>query len=118
MDAISLRKYQEKLRSRKKQVLSTLSHLEEEDRAVTGQRHFDWLDQARDESDSQLLQRLSDGYLYELARLDTALGRILAGTYGLCLACHHPIENGRLDIFPETEFCADCQDMRERVERA
>jgi len=68
MDTINLGKYQEKLHHRRKQVLSTLRHLEQENREVGGQRHFDWLDQARDESESQLLQRLSDGYLFEASR--------------------------------------------------
>ena len=117
MDTIKIRKYQEKLLRRRRQVLTTVKHLEEGNGEVTGQRHFDWLDQAWGESEIRLLDRLNDTYLRELGEIETALGRALSGTYGLCLACHQPIEKRRLDIFPETEFCLACQDLRERFER-
>ena len=117
MDTIKIRTYQEKLLRRRRQILSTVKHLDEETNEFTGQRHFDWLDQAWDESEIRLLNRLSDTYLDELGKIETALGKVLSGTYGLCLACHQPIEKRRLDIFPETEFCLGCQDMRERFER-
>ena len=78
---------------------------------------MEWLDQARDENELRLLDRLSETYLREMQKIEKALGRIPAETYGLCLACHHPIEKERLAIFPETEFCLGCQDMREQFER-
>lgn len=64
------------------------------------------------------MDRLSEGYGRELGRIEVALGRILSGIYGSCLACHEPIEKARLDVFPETEFCLPCQEMRERFEKA
>jgi len=118
MDTIQVKRYQEKLLKRRKQILRTLNHLEEENRKIAGQRHFDWLDQAWDESEARLLDRLSAGYLRELGGIDMALGRILSETYGLCLACHQPVEKARLDTFPDTEFCLECQEMRERFEKA
>jgi len=117
MDTIQIRKYQQKLLRRREQILTTVSRLGEESLQLAGQRHLDWLDQAGEENEIRLLDRLNDVYLREITRIDWALGRILAGTYGLCLACHEPIEKARLDTFPETEFCVGCQDMRERVER-
>ena len=118
MDTILVKKFQERLLKRRKQIVRTLNHLGEENRAMTGQRHFDWLDQAWDENEIRLLDRLSGDYLRELGRIEMALGRILSGTYGLCLACHEPIEKRRLDTFPETEFCLGCQEMREKFEKA
>jgi len=118
MDTIRVKKFQERLLKRRKEILGTLNHLREENRTMTGQRHFDWLDQAWDENEARLLDRLSEGYLRELGRIDMALGRILSGTYGLCLACQQPIEKARLDTFPETEFCLGCQEMREKFEKA
>lgn len=117
MDTIKLRSYHEKLQKRKAEILGTVKRLEEENHEIIGQRHFDWLDQAQDENEIRLLDRLSDSYLKEMGRIELALGRMLAGTYGLCLACHQPIEKGRLETFPETEFCLECQDLRERFER-
>lgn len=47
----------------------------------------------------------------EVARLlhevDAALGRMNAGTFGLCATCHDPIESDRLLADPLTQFCID-----------
>lgn len=47
----------------------------------------------------------------EVARLlqevDAALGRMNAGTFGLCATCHDPIESDRLLADPLTQFCLD-----------
>ena len=118
MDTLKVKRYQERLQKRRQQILATARRLEKESRELLGQRDLDWLDQAWDENEARLLDQLNEGYLRELGRIERALGRILSGTYGLCLACHHPIENRRLDLFPETEFCLACQEMRERFEKA
>lgn len=118
MDTIRVKKYQERLLTRRGEILKTLSHLQEQSQEFIGRRHLDWLDQAWDESETRLLDRLSDEYARELRRVEMALGRVSAGTYGRCPACHEPIGRARLDIFPETEFCLPCQEMRERFEKA
>ena len=117
MDTIRLRKYQEKLLRRRGQILTTAEHLEKEKEEFEGQREVEWLDQAWDENELRLLDHLSETYLREMGRIEKALDKISSGTYGLCLACHQPIEKDRLDIFPESEFCLECQDMREQFER-
>src|SRR5690348_6637541 len=40
-----------------------------------------------------------------LNRIDAALLRIDAGSYGKCLRCKEPISSARLDARPEAEFC-------------
>lgn len=117
MNTIRLRQYQDKLLRRRRDILGTVKHLDEDNREITGRKHLDWLDQAWDENEIRLLDRLSDACLTDMGRIEMALGRMLAGTYGLCLACHRPIEKGRLDILPEAEFCVECQDTREGFER-
>jgi sigma-B regulation protein RsbU (phosphoserine phosphatase) len=42
-----------------------------------------------------------------LQEVDAALGRMDAGTYGLCATCHDPIESDRLLADPLTQFCLD-----------
>jgi RNA polymerase-binding transcription factor DksA len=46
--------------------------------------------------------------LDDLIRIDFALKRLDEGQYGLCTNCGAFIEKERLDIIPETPFCADC----------
>jgi len=125
MDAASLRHYQEKLLKRKEQVLAAMAHLEKEKQELLGQKHFDWLDQAWDENEMRVLERLNAdprrdaaADQRELGKIEMAEGRISSESYGGCLACHQPIEKARLGAFPETEFCLECQDLRERFEKA
>lgn len=42
----------------------------------------------------------------ELRELEQALIRIKDGTYGICEKCNNPIEQGRLEAFPQSRFCA------------
>lgn len=117
MDTIKLKGFQEWLLNRRHDLLSTLVRLEDENHEESGERYFDWLDQVREESDSRLLDKLTDTYLQEMGKIDSALRRILAGNYGDCVACRRPIGERRLNIFPAVAFCSECQGMREEFER-
>ena len=110
---ITKRAYQ--LEKRKEAVANTLRHLAGE-RAEVGQ-NTDWLDRAAYESRIQLFDRLKEWYVHEMSEIDDALDRISHNKYGLCLACHNPIEARRLDCFPQAAFCNACQSMREAVEK-
>jgi RNA polymerase-binding transcription factor DksA len=105
----------DKLSKRKHQVAVTLRHLEREQEHAD--ENNDWLDEATFRSRVRLLDRLTDWYITEAAKIDKALARIDARAYGLCRGCHEDIEPARLEAFPEAEFCVACQDMREKVER-
>jgi phosphoserine phosphatase RsbU/P len=60
---------------------------------------------------------LADRQLMELLEeVDAALGRIEAGTYGLCETCHGAIESDRLIADPLIRFCLD--DMSPSEQRA
>ena len=43
-----------------------------------------------------------------LQRVQTAFQRIEQGTYGLCGRCQKPIDEARLDAFPEIVLCVRC----------
>jgi RNA polymerase-binding transcription factor DksA len=45
----------------------------------------------------------------KLAKVNTAIKKIAAGTYGKCESCGKDIPLERLEIFPEAGFCVDCQ---------
>jgi DnaK suppressor protein len=44
-----------------------------------------------------------------VAEIDAALGRVDAGTYGLCEACGKPIPHARLEVLPEATLCVSCK---------
>lgn len=113
MDASKGVTYSDRLRRRREQIEVTLRHIECERREVD--ENTDWLDQAAYESRVALLNGLTGWYLKEITQIDRALERVRQSRYGLCLACHEPIEADRLEVYPEAEFCSECQEYRERL---
>ena len=103
--------YFHQLRCRRTQVEKTLRHIEIERRTV--ECNTEWADSDAYESRIDLLERLARWYGDELGRIDDALTLGNQRCYGLCLACHEPIEAERLRLCPETVFCCDCQHGRE-----
>ena len=103
------------LQMRKEKVASALQHIASEQADL--EQNIDWLDQAAYESRIKLFDRLRDWYLHEMREIDDALDRIRDDKYGRCMACHHPIDSGRLDSFPQAAFCSACQSAREAVEK-
>ncbi|MBO3662388.1 TraR/DksA family transcriptional regulator [Microbacterium stercoris] len=54
------------------------------------------------------LAGLSDAARDELREIDAALGRIEAGTYGICEVCGEPIPQDRLRARPTASRCVRC----------
>jgi RNA polymerase-binding transcription factor DksA len=46
----------------------------------------------------------------KLSLINSAIDKIAKGTYGKCGKCGKNIPLERLDIFPEANFCVDCQE--------
>lgn len=49
-----------------------------------------------------------------LGEIQEALGRVEAGTFGLCESCDEPIPKARLNAVPHARFCVVCQRKAER----
>ena len=47
--------------------------------------------------------------LHTIGEIDAALGRIAAGTYGLCVHCGTAIPEERLEFRPFASCCVSCQ---------
>ena len=45
----------------------------------------------------------------KVVEIDAALGRVDAGTYGICEACAKPIPEARLEAVPEATLCVGCK---------
>jgi RNA polymerase-binding transcription factor DksA len=107
-------KHYDQLNKRRQQVALTLKHIEKERNEV--EHNTDWLDRAAYETRIALLDQLNEWYIDEIEAIDKALDRIKDDSYGLCLACHNPIERARLDCFPEAAFCTACQETCDTVQ--
>jgi DnaK suppressor protein len=61
--------------------------------------------------------RLRDRDRKLIGKIQQALERLEAGTFGKCTACGRAISAARLKARPVTDLCIDCKTEAERVER-
>jgi RNA polymerase-binding protein DksA len=71
-------------------------------------------DSATETLDRGIELSLEDNADHLLAAIDAALGRIDAGTYGLCERCAKPIAQERLEALPWATKCIECKRLEER----
>lgn len=52
---------------------------------------------------------LNDTLQEELKKVNSALAKIKKGAYGICDKCGKPISAGRLEAYPQADYCSKCQ---------
>jgi DnaK suppressor protein len=75
-------------------------------------------DQASAEVDQNFSMRIRDRERKLLKKIDEALERMAAGTYGICERCEGEIPYKRLKARPVTTLCIECKTLQEQEERA
>ncbi|GFE50763.1 dimethylmenaquinone methyltransferase [Roseobacter cerasinus] len=85
-----------------------IGHLTEVEHQLDEQPPKDWEDFSSERQGDEVLEALGHAELNELRRIDAALARIGAGSYGFCLRCGNDISAARLDVLPETPLCKGC----------
>ena len=63
-----------------------------------------------------LMYQLTTGERNIVRRVDAALDRLDAGTYGACVHCGKKVQKGRLDAVPWALHCIECQELQDRGE--
>ncbi|MFQ5507716.1 MAG: RNA polymerase-binding protein DksA [Leptospirillia bacterium] len=76
----------------------------------------DMSDQATAEQDQSLKIRMRSREQKLLVKIEEALERIAAGTYGICEECEEDIAFERLKARPVTTLCIDCKTEQETQE--
>jgi len=59
-------------------------------------------------------ERMSQHWKLELNRIELALNRIEAGSFGICEECEDEIPLKRLRVRPDAALCLNCQETNER----
>ena len=113
MDAVHLHSLKCKLIKRRKRVELALHNLETHEQ--TPEEISVWLGQNTWRQRENSLIDLDRWYRHELSQLEYALERMDAETYGQCLGCGVAIDGERLEQWPETEFCGECQTLWEKM---
>ncbi|MGE0644900.1 MAG: RNA polymerase-binding protein DksA [Nitrospira sp.] len=75
-------------------------------------------DQASAEVDQNFSMRIRDRERKLLKKIDEALGRMDADTYGKCELCGGEIPYKRLKARPVTTLCIECKTLQEQEEQA
>ncbi len=78
----------------------------------------DEVDLATTESGQAMNLMLRDRERVLLRKIDKALEKIEAGTYGQCENCGEVIEVKRLEARPVTDMCILCKEEQEQMERS
>lgn len=97
---------------RRKQLLSRLAELDSRlhqiESDLDAPHSKDWDEAAVETEGDEVLEGLGHQGEEEIRRIRAALQRIRDGEYGYCVTCGAEIESARLDLLPDTPFCAKC----------
>lgn len=87
-----------------------------DDFAVNADDRMDDIDQASADVEQALRMRLRNREMLLVKKIDEALKRMDAGTFGLCESCENDIEIKRLEARPTATLCIACKEDEERRE--
>ncbi len=68
----------------------------------------DFEERATENEGDEVLEDLGNAALIEIAQIETALERIVGGTYGDCVTCGEAIPPARLEAVPQAAQCIKC----------
>jgi len=110
MTKIELSKYRNALESEQ----AELVHLVRNREGIAIEKSPDALDEVQGAAERELAIRNLDREFTLLRNVRAALGRIEAGSFGVCLYCEEDISPKRLAAVPWTAFCIQCQELADR----
>lgn len=120
MAKIDLKKYEELLIAKRKEILSEMGIMEsqvgttiKDSTGDLSSYSYHMADQGTDSMERELAFMLASKSGRLLYHIDEALRRIQDGSYGLCLLCKKPISNARLEAVPHARLCIDCKSAEE-----
>ncbi|MGL4524839.1 MAG: TraR/DksA family transcriptional regulator [Spirochaetia bacterium] len=102
------------LESKKEIISNLLAENADFQATVTDMDTADPADVAASDLDKRIIEALGAESARALDRVDAALARIDAGTYGVCAKCGQMIDPDRLEAIPEAVLCIACKSTSER----
>ena len=113
-----LKRFREILLAKKAEILKNAKRTLSEDMTLDSDDLPDEMDLASSEYLQSFTFRLRGREKTFLKKIDHALSKIDAGTFGICEDCEEPISAKRLEARPETTLCIRCKEDQERIEKA
>ena len=87
-----------------------------EDFAIQTEEMADEIDLSCAELEQNMKMRLRNREALFLKKIDEALEKIQAGTFGVCECCEQNIEVSRLEVRPTANLCLSCKEEEEMRE--
>ena len=109
-----LEKYRKLLQEKKAVLSAEIAKTRSAEEETTEESTQDIADKAVSSYTREFLYSLTDGERQTLLRIDDALLRIDAGTYGFCVNCNTAMTEKRLNAVPWAPYCLDCQELAEK----
>lgn len=117
MDKKTVARYRKILLDEKTRILNNTKNTITHELNISTDDLPDEADLAATEINQNLVFKLRDRERQLLAKIDEALGRIDAGSFGLCQECEEPIETKRLEARPVSTLCLKCKEQEEHREK-
>lgn len=96
------------LRARRADLAERLSRVHRDRLRVEAPLSADFAEQAVEQENDDVLDRLEPALRAELEQFDRAIRRAQAGDYGICERCGEGIDARRLMQLPQVTLCAHC----------
>jgi len=113
-----LERFAARLREEKAKALNHSEKTKHEDLTLSTDDLMDEVDLASSELNQSVSLRLRDRERMLIHKIELALAKIEAGTFGVCEGCEEPIEVKRLEARPVAELCVRCKETQEQEEKA
>ena len=113
MNRKQVKKYQKLLEAKRAELLTRVQAARASEKEGSSKDAPDLGDRALSTMNRDLSYRLTTGERDILRRIDDALDRIEAQTYGVCVSCSKKVQQARLDAVPWARHCIDCQELQD-----
>jgi DnaK suppressor protein len=110
-----LSKFKQLFEEQKKGLLYSYKWINE-DFALKSDEMSDEVDLSSAELEQSMRMRLRSREALFLKKIDEALDKIQAGTFGICDGCEEDIELSRLEVRPTAHLCIQCKEAEEMME--
>jgi DnaK suppressor protein len=117
MDVQTMNKFRSILIAEKERLLNNSKESIKNDLNISTDDLPDEADLAASEISQSLTFELRNRERIMIAKINTALGKIQEGSFGLCDSCEEPIQKKRLEARPFSTFCVLCQEQHEHREK-
>ena len=116
MNQETLTRFKELFESKKEKLLYSGKVLNEAFQ-VSPEELADEVDVTSTDTETGMRMRLRNREALYLKKMEEALARIVAGSFGLCVGCGDEIPIKRLEARPTATHCVDCKEGLERSEQ-